>query len=112
MTRDIGDGGDDTNGEDSPGEDSHDFPISGGNPNHECTLLTSPGKGAKSSSSGKALVPKGPDTHGDTELQATGEAAASWAFTQLSTALGAAAQSGARSMEVGDLGEHPSRPVS
>ena len=45
VTRDIGDGGDDTNGEDSMGEDSHDFQISGGNLNHECTLLTSPGKG-------------------------------------------------------------------
>ena len=92
-TRDIWEEGrGNTDMEDSPGEDSHDFQISGGYPNCDCTLLAGSSKGAKSSSSGEAPALKGPGTQGDTKLQATGDSAASQVVSQLGTTLGAATQ--------------------
>ena len=90
-TRDIWEEGrGNTDMEDSPGEDSHDFQISGGYPNCDCTLLAG---------SGEAPAPKGPGTQGNAKLQATGDSAASQAVSQLGTTLGAATQSRAGSTD-------------
>ena len=100
--------------EDSLGEDSHDFQISRGDTDHDCTLLTGPGKGVKSSSSGKTVAPEDPGMQGNTDLKAARDASASWAVSQLSTALGATTTSIAGSVDSGldSSGNHPSWSVS
>ena len=108
MTKDLEEGGGNANMEDSLEEDLHDFEFSGRDPDCEHTLFAS--KGLKSSTSGKVSALKGPVALGDANLEAARNSAATWAVSQLGTALKAITKSRTGSIDSGfnKSEEHPS----